>query len=116
MGLYVAQAEHHQRFAGLVFGGQPDLVAGQLQDDVVHRSAGWKAQRAPIDGDRAAADAEESTEVDDGCPNLAGALHDHIDNASHVFIGSAVYILAENALSVAIVDDRGRSPILGVFV
>ena len=59
MGLYVAQAEHHERFAGLVFGGEPDLVAGKLQDDVVHRTAGWKSQRAPIDGDRPAADAED---------------------------------------------------------
>src|SRR5690348_4827210 len=60
------RAEHHQRIDVLEFGRSLHLVARQLdRDDVALVLVVRELQHAPVDRDLAAADAEETAEIDD---------------------------------------------------
>src|SRR5215470_18076807 len=57
--------EHDDRLILLVFGRLAHLLLGQFQRDTVPLVFnGTKVERTPIDDDLAAADAEETTEID----------------------------------------------------
>src|SRR6266702_5527658 len=94
-------AQYDERRIFLVFGGRVDLLLGQFQRDAVAfvRHAA-EMQRAPVDDDFPAADAEEAAEIDHGSTHGALAIHDHIDDASHILIARAANIAAENAMRV----------------
>ncbi len=62
----------------------------------------WKMQRVPIHRDLAAADAEETAEIDDRGAHLAAAIHQHVDDAAHILVGGAAHFAAEDALDLVV--------------
>ncbi len=63
-------------------------------------------QCAPVNGDLAAADAEKAAEVDDGRAHFALAIDQHVNDPSHVLVGAAQHLAAENALDLVSVEHR----------
>ena len=64
-----------------------------------------KMQRVPIHRDLAAADAEETAEIDDRGTHLAVAVDQHIDDPAHVLVGGAEHFAAKNALDLVLVEN-----------
>ncbi len=58
---------------------------------------GIEAQKIPIDGDLAAADAEKSAEIDHSGPWLAGAVHDDVGDESEPLAIRREDTLAQNS-------------------
>ncbi|MEA3022757.1 MAG: hypothetical protein QOK01_1609 [Alphaproteobacteria bacterium] len=101
--------EDRDRASLLEFRSRLDLVLGQLDgDDVLLAIVAQEFEHRPIDRDLAAADAQESAEIDDGRARLAVAIDHHVDEAAHVLAGDAAHALAENGLRVAGVEHDGR--------
>src|SRR5262245_28030355 len=104
-------AEHDHRLILLVFGRLAHLLLGQFQrDTVLLVFNGTEVERTPIDNDLAAADAEETTEIDHRGADHAVAVDDDVDDAAHVLVSRTTDLAAEDAMSVARPDhgDRGR--------
>src|SRR5262245_28059570 len=102
------RADHHDRFAALIFRRQPHRVAGEVERDRPGLSCRGEIQRAPIDRDLARTDAEKPAEVDDGRVDLAVAAHDDVHDPSHVLIGAAANALAEDGGDLLVVEYRRR--------
>src|SRR4051812_48563151 len=99
-------AEHDDRRILLVFGRLVDLLLGQFQRDAVAFVGDRaEAKRAPVDDDLAAADAEETAEIDHGSADYAVAVDNGVDNAAHVLVGGAPNLAAEDAVRIARPDD-----------
>src|SRR5882724_5283664 len=105
------RAEHHDRLILLVFGRRGHLVLRQFERDAVALAGdAAKMQRAPVDRDLTAADAEEAAEIDDGRAHRCTPIDDHIDDAPHVLVCRTADVAAEDAVRVFCADDgdRGR--------
>src|SRR5262245_45523893 len=107
------RAEHDDGFTRPVFGSEPDLIAREVQNDMVDRATGRKAQRAPFHGDFPAADTEKPPKIDNGGAHVAVAFDDYVDDLTHVLVGIAANALPENALYLAIVNDGCGGTVLG---
>src|SRR5882724_383428 len=90
-------AEHDHRRIFLVFGRLAHLLLGQLQRDAVALVGnGAKTQRTPVDDDLAAADTEETAEIDHRRADHPVAADDDVDNAAHVLVDGAADLAAED--------------------
>ena len=65
-------------------------------------------QRAPVDDDFSAADAEETAEIDYRRAHHAGSVHDHVDDATHVLVGGAAHVATKDAVRFAGADHGDR--------
>src|ERR1700722_961010 len=92
------------RRSRLVFGGILHVGANQAQLDRSSGIVGCEFQQVPVDRDLAAADAEETAEIDHCGARPAVLVHQNIDDQTHVFTGRAEHLFAENALGLGAAD------------
>src|SRR5580765_8543207 len=79
----------------LVFGRRHDLFPVQFEGDAVALVGHLpETHRVPVDHDFPAADAEETTEIDDRGTHRAFAIDDDIDDASHILVCGTANIAA----------------------
>src|SRR5215469_6815662 len=89
------RAQHLQRLhAGHELRRRLDLGAAKMQQHGRVLVLALKMHEAPVDGDLAAADAEESPEIDHQGPGLAVAVDDDIDHHAHVLPGLITHLAA----------------------
>src|ERR1051326_344545 len=97
---------YHHWLAGTVFRGGFDLIAGEVDGDALRPVLRREMQRAPVDHHLAAADAEESAEVDHRRASRAVLIDQHLNDVAHVLAGAAVHRGAENGLQVTVRKHR----------
>src|SRR5688500_242466 len=79
------RAQDEDRFAFLIFRRGAHLLARHFENDAIALLNWCETQRLPIDCDLSAADAEEPAEIDDRGARLPALIHDHVDDAPHIF-------------------------------
>src|SRR5438445_412864 len=98
-------AEHDDRRVLLVFGRRLDLFQRQFERDALLLVGDLtEMQRAPVDDDLAAADAEKAAEIDHRRTRRAEAIDDDVDDAPHILARRAFDVASENAAGVIRVD------------
>src|SRR5580658_1205663 len=81
---------------GLVFGRRLDLGAIETEHDRRVAVGGVELKEPPVDGDLAAADAEEAAEIDHGGAHIGIAIDEHFDDQPHVLARGVAHLLAKN--------------------
>src|SRR6266436_6224360 len=84
----------------LVFGRRLYLVTVESDHDGRVWPRGIELQGIPVDGDLAATDTKEPTEIDYRRARLAGFVDEQVDDAAHGLAGGAADLLAENAAKI----------------
>jgi hypothetical protein len=62
-------------------------------------------QCAPIDRNLSAADAEKSSEVDDGSPQISSVIDQYINDAAHILVVGADHFFPEDTLDLMVVEN-----------
>src|ERR1051326_2751379 len=99
---------YHHWLAGTVFRGGFDLIAGEVDGEALRPVLRREMQRPPVDHHLAAADAQESAEVDHGGAHRGGLIDQHLDDVAHVLAGAALHRSAEDGLQVTVRKHRLR--------
>src|SRR5271165_2952018 len=95
-------ADRLDRLAVAILRRGLDLIPRQSERDQAF--VGIELERAPVDDNLPAPDAEKTSEVDDGGTRPAGRVDDDVDDPSHVLAIAAADLLAADRLDTVVVD------------
>src|ERR1700730_9962259 len=98
--------KYHHGLAAAVFRGGFDLFSREIQDYLLRLVLGREMQRAPVNDHLAAADAEESAEVDDCGARRSCLIDPDLYNLAPVLAAAAMHRRTEHALEITVREHR----------
>ena len=86
----------------LVFGCGLNLIAVEIDHDLLPRPSCSEVQAALADGYLSGSDTDEAAKIDDRRARATGLVDEYVDDAPHRLAGSAADLLAEDARHISV--------------